>query len=66
MNSLTTLNIDVHAYKLRQVFDDYNMVTSYPINREQFVKDVLKAAMPDKVYVFDAENNLVNVETDYL
>lgn len=64
--NIQSLNIDVHAYKLRQVFDDYNMVTSYPINREQFVKDVLKAAMPDKVYVFDSDNNLVNVETNYV
>ena len=55
-------NIDVHAYKLRKVFDEYSMVTSYPINREQFVKDVLKVATSDKVYVFNGEGTCVNVE----
>lgn len=55
-------NIDVHAYKLRKVFDDYGIITSYPINREQFVKDVLKAATSDKVYVFNGEGICVNVE----
>ncbi len=65
MNQLTniqSLNIDVHAYKLRKVFDEYGMVTSYPINREQFIKDVLKAATSDKVYVFDGEGACVNAK----
>ena len=60
--NIQVLNIDVHAYKLRKVFDDYGIITSYPINREQFVKDVLKVATSDKVYVFNGEGTCVNVE----
>ena len=60
--NIQSLNIDVHAYKLRKVFDDYGIITSYPINREQFVKDVLKVATSDKVYVFNGEGTCVNVE----
>ena len=52
--NIQTINIDVHAYKLRQVFDDYGIVTSYPINREQFVRDVLKSVTSDTVYVFNS------------
>ena len=63
--NIQSLNIDVHAYKLRKVFDDYGMVTSYPINREQFVKDVIKASIPDTVYVFDNEGTCVNVENSF-
>ena len=58
-------NIDVHAYKLRKVFDDYGMVTSYPINRERFVKDAIKASIPDTVYVFDNEGTCVKVENSF-
>lgn len=63
--NIQSLNIDVHAYKLRKVFDDYGMVTSYPINREQFVKDAIKASIPDTVYVFDNEGTCVNVENSF-
>lgn len=63
-SNIQTYNIDVHSWKLRQVFDNYGIVTSYPINREQFVRDVLKASMSDKVYLIDSENNVVNVETN--
>lgn len=63
--NIQSLNIDVHAYKLRKVFDEYGMTTSYPINREQFIKDVLNASMPDKVYVFDGEGTCVNVEKSF-
>ena len=58
-------NIDVHAYKLRKVFDDYGIITSYPINREQFVKDVIKSATSDTVYVFDNEGTCVKVENSF-
>lgn len=63
--NIQLLNIDVHAYKLRKVFDDYGMVTSYPINREQFVKDAIKASIPNTVYVFDNEGVCVNVENSF-
>jgi len=63
--NIQSLNIDVHAYKLRKVFDEYGMVTSYPINREQFVKDAIKASIPDTVYVFDNEGTCVNVENSF-
>jgi len=63
--NIQSLNIDVHAYKLRKVFDDYGMVTSYPINREQFVKDVIKSATSDTVYVFDNEGTCVKVENSF-
>lgn len=63
--NIQSLNIDVHAYKLRKVFDDYGMVTSYPINREQFVKDAIKASIPNTVYVFDNEGTCVNVENSF-
>lgn len=63
--NIQLLNIDVHAYKLRKVFDDYGMVTSYPINREQFVKDAIKASIPNTVYVFDNEGTCVNVENSF-
>ena len=58
-------NIDVHAYKLRKVFDDYGIITSYPINREQFVKDAIKESIPDTVYVFDNEGTCVKVENSF-
>jgi hypothetical protein len=41
------------------------MVTSYPINREQFVKDVIKSATSDTVYVFDNEGVCVKVENSF-
>lgn len=63
--NIQSLNIDVHAYKLRKVFDDYGMVTSYPINREQFVKDAIKASIPNTVYVFDNEGTCVKVENSF-
>ena len=63
--NIQSLNIDVHAYKLRKVFDDYGMVTSYPINREQFIKDVIKTSIPDTVYVFNNEGVCVNVENSF-
>lgn len=61
--NIQTLNIDVHAYKLRKVFDDYGIITSYPINREQFVKDVLKSVTSDAVYVFDSFGNFIPTES---
>lgn len=64
-SNIQTYNIDVHAWKLRQVFDEYGIVTSYPINREQFVRDVLKASMTDKVYVYNSEGELVTLESTY-
>jgi hypothetical protein len=63
--NIQSLNIDIHAYKLRKVFDDYSMVTSYPINREQFFKDAIKATIPDTVYVFDNEGTCVKVENSF-
>ena len=63
--NIQSLNIDVHAYKLRKVFDDYGMVTSYPINREQFIKDAIKTSIPDTVYVFNNEGVCVNVENSF-
>jgi hypothetical protein len=63
--NIQSLNIDVHAYKLRKVFDDYCMVTSYTINREQFVKDAIKTSIPDTVYVFDNEGTCVKVENSF-
>ena len=66
--NIQSLNIDVHAYKLRKVFDDYGMVSSYPtypINREQFFKDAIKASIPDTVYVFDNEGTCVKVENSF-
>ena len=63
--NIQSLNIDVHAYKLRKVFDDYGMVTSYPISREQFVKDAIKSSIPDTVYVFDNEGTCVKVENSF-
>ena len=63
--NIQSLNIDVHAYKLRKVFDDYGMVTSYPINREQFVKDAIKTSIPDTVYVFDNKGVCVKVENSF-
>jgi hypothetical protein len=41
------------------------MVTSYPINREQFFKDAIKATIPDTVYVFDNEGTCVKVENSF-
>lgn len=64
-SNIQTYNIDVHAWKLRQVFDEYGIVTSYPINREQFIRDVLKASMTDKVYVYNSEGELVTLESTY-
>jgi len=63
--NIQSLNIDVHAYKLRKVFDDYGMITSYPINREQFIKDAIKASIPNTVYVFDNEGTCVKVENSF-
>lgn len=60
MTNIQTYNIDVHAYKLRQVFDNYGIVTSYPIDRHQFILDVLQSCISDTTKVFDSEGNLVN------
>ena len=57
--NIETYNVDIHDYKLRQVFDDYGIVTSYPINRHQFVLDVLQACVSNTTTIFDSEGNVV-------
>jgi hypothetical protein len=57
--NIQTYNIDVHAFKLRKIFDDYGVVTSYPIDRTKFVLDLLKSCQLDTTTVFDTEGNLV-------
>jgi hypothetical protein len=57
--NIQTYNIDVNAFKLSQIFDDYGIVTSYPIDRNKFVLDLLKSCQLDSTMIFDSEGNLV-------
>ena len=61
-NMTNFLSFNIESDKVNRVFEQYNVVSSYPINRENFIKDVLKSAVSDKVYVFNREGACVNVE----
>ena len=43
------LSFNIESDKVNRVFEEYNVVSSHPINREHFIKDVLKSAILDKV-----------------
>ena len=64
-NMTNFLSFNIESDKVNRVFEEYNVVSSYPINREHFIKDVLKSAILDKVYVFDREGACVNVEISF-
>ena len=58
--NIQTLNIDVHAYTFRKVFDDYNVISSYPIDREKFLKELINASIPNEVFVYNIYGDLVD------
>ena len=60
MNTPNIQTYDVHAFKVREVFDKYGIITSYPIDRNQFVSDLLKACTLSNTItqIFDSEGNV--------
>jgi len=52
--NIQTVNTEVNTQLLLDVFQKYDVVTSHPIDYEEFVKDVINTIISTKTFVFDS------------
>ncbi len=52
--NIQTVNTEVNTQLLLDVFQKYDVVTSHPIDYEEFVKDVINTTISTKTFVFDS------------
>ena len=52
--NIQTVNTEVNTQLLLDVFQKYGVVTSHPIDYEEFVKDVINTIISTKTFVFDS------------
>jgi len=51
--NIQTVDLEVNTQLLLDVFLKYGVVTSYPIDYEEFVKDVISTTISTKTVVYD-------------
>ncbi len=59
MNQLTniqTINTEVNTQLLLEVFQKYGITSSYPIDYEEFVKDVINTTASTHSFVLDGSS----------
>ena len=54
--NIQTVNTEVNTQLLLDVFQKYGVVTSHPIDYEEFVKDVINTTISTKTFVFDVSS----------
>ena len=54
--NIQTVNTEVNTQLLLDVFQKYGVVTSHPIDYEEFVKDVINTTSSTKTLVFDVSS----------
>ena len=55
-NMTNFLSFNIESDKVNRVFEEYNVVSSYPIDYEEFVKDVINTTSSTKTLVFDVSS----------
>ena len=59
MNQQTNIqivNTEVNPQLLLNIFQKYGITSSYPIDYEEFVKDIISTTSSTKTFVFDASS----------
>ena len=51
--NIQTINTEVNTQLLLEVFQKYGITSSYPIDYEEFVKDVISTTILTKTLVYD-------------
>ena len=54
--NIQTVNTEVNTQLLLDVFQKYGVVTSHPIDYEEFVKDIISTTSSTKTFVFDVSS----------
>jgi len=54
--NIQTVNTEVNTQLLLDVFQKYRITSSYPIDYEEFVKDVINTTSSTKTFVFDVSS----------
>ena len=54
--NIQTVNTEVNTQLLLDIFQKYDVVTSHPIDYEEFVKDVINTTSSTKTLVFDVSS----------
>lgn len=59
--NIQTVNTQVNLQLLLEVFQKYGIASSYPINYEEFVKDVISTTTSTQTFVFDTSATSYNL-----
>ena len=54
--NIQTINTEVNTQLLLEVFQKYGITSSYPIDYEEFVKDVINTTTSTQSFVFDVSS----------
>jgi hypothetical protein len=54
--NIQTVNTEVNTQLLLDIFQKYRITSSYPIDYEEFVKDVINTTSSTKTFVFDVSS----------
>lgn len=54
--NIQTINTEVNPQLLLDVFQKYGITSSYPIDYENFVKDVINTVNSTQTFVFDSSS----------
>lgn len=54
--NIQTINTEVNTQLLLEVFQKYGITSSYPIDYEEFVKDVINTTASTHSFVFDVSS----------
>ena len=54
--NIQTINTEVNTQLLLEVFQKYGITSSYPIDYEEFVKDVINTTISTQSFVFDVSS----------
>jgi hypothetical protein len=52
--NIQTVNTEVNTQLLLDVFQKYGITSSYPIDYEEFVKDIINTTISTQTLVFDS------------
>jgi len=54
--NIQTINTEVNTQLLLEVFQKYGITSSYPIDYEEFVKDIINTTTSTQSFVFDVSS----------
>ena len=54
--NIQTINTEVNTQLLLEVFQKYGITSSYPIDYEEFVKDIINTTISTQSFVFDVSS----------